>query len=177
MNGEKHIAMRPAVVFITGLSGSGKTTLAKAAVGRLAELGIDAVLLDGDEIRNIVGAQGFDEESRKRHNLYVGYMASLLEAAGKIVFVSLISPFTETRDRIRKMCNHFLEVYLSTDLDTCIKRDPKGLYSKALKGEIKDFTGISSPYFPPLNPELVIDTGVINARESLKKILDLLYII
>lgn len=164
----------PAVVFFTGLSGSGKTTLARAVIDRLKKKGINPVLLDGDEIRNAIKLTGFDEDSRKKHNLNVGYMASLLEAQGKVVLVSLISPYEDIRMQIRGMCKKFIEVYVATDIQVCMERDTKGLYEKAIKGEITDFTGISAPYFPPRNPELVVDTATMRLDDCAEKIIQLL---
>ncbi len=164
----------PSVIFLTGLSGSGKTTIATAVQQQLKEEGILPVMLDGDEIRKITGFSGFDEESRKKHNLHVGYMASLLEAQGNIVIVALISPYEDVRNKIRKMCNHFIEVYVSTDIKTCIERDPKGLYKKAISGEIKDFTGISAPYYAPANPEIIIDTAILSVEDCTNKIFTVL---
>jgi adenylylsulfate kinase len=160
----------PSVIFLTGLSGSGKTTVAKALMEKFRKKGAVPVMLDGDEIRNVIKLTGFDEESRKKHNLNVGYMASLLEAQGSIVIVSLISPYDDVRNKIRVMCKNFIEVYVSTDIRICIARDTKGLYAKAINGEIKDFTGISAPYFPPQHPEVTIDTGALSIRESVNKI-------
>ena len=162
----------PAVVFLTGLSGSGKTTIARTVIEKLKKKGTAPVLLDGDEIRNAIKLTGFDEESRKKHNLNVGYMAKLLEAQGKIVIVSLISPYDDIRNQIRAMCNKFIEVHVATDIKTCMERDPKGMYKKAISGEIKDFTGISAPYYPPQNPELVLDTAVLSAEECAAKIIN-----
>lgn len=166
---------KPAVIWLTGLSGSGKTTIADKLVATLSEKNIKSVKLDGDEIRNAIKLHGFDEDSRKKHNLNVGYIASLFEKQGNIVIVSLISPYKDVRDEVRTMCQRFLEVYLSTDLDTCIARDPKGLYQKAISGEIKDFTGISAPYEAPVNPELNINTATLDVDKSVSKILALLY--
>ena len=160
----------PAVIFLTGLSGSGKTTIAKALVEKYKKKGVVPVLLDGDEIRKVIHQTGFDEESRKKHNLNVGYMASLLESQGNVVIVSLISPYIDIRNEIRTMCNKFVEVHVSTDIKICIERDPKGLYAKAIAGEIKDFTGISAPYYPPQNPEVFIDTGVLSIATCTDKI-------
>ena len=160
----------PTVIFLTGLSGAGKTTIANALQEKLKEKEIIPVMLDGDEIRNIIQLTAFDEKSRKKHNLSVGYMASLFEAQGNMVIVSLISPYKDIRDKIRKMCNQFIEVYVSTGIKVCIERDPKGLYEKAIKGEIKDFTGISAPYFPPVNPEVIIDTATLSVVECTQKI-------
>jgi adenylylsulfate kinase len=167
------IKLNPAVIFLTGLSGSGKTTIANDLVRRLKKKSIVPVLLDGDEIRKAIHLTGFDEESRKKHNLNVGYMACLLERQEKIVIVSLISPYDDIRKEIRNMCKNFIEVYLSTDLDVCIKRDPKGLYKKALAGEIKDFTGISAPYQPPADAELILDTAVLSVEECSSRVLQL----
>lgn len=164
----------PAVIFFTGLSGAGKTTIAKGLQLRLEVSGIVPVMLDGDDIRNAIQLTAFDEESRKKHNLSVGYMASLFEAQGNMVIVSLISPYNDVRDKIRKMCNCFIEVYVSTALEVCIARDPKGLYKKAMRGEINDFTGVSAPYFPPANPEVTIDTAALTVEECVNKIFDTL---
>ena len=165
---------KPAVIFLTGLSGSGKTTIGKALMKKLQQKGIVPVLLDGDEIRNVIKQTGFDEQSRKNHNLNVGYMASLLESQGNFVIVSLISPYEDTRNTIRGMCKNFKEVYVSTDIKICIERDSKGLYAKAINGEIKDFTGISAPYFPPKDPEVNIDTATSTVQEAVEKILKVL---
>ena len=165
---------KPAVIFLTGLSGSGKTTIAKALMKKLQQKGIVPVLLDGDEIRNVIKQTGFDEQSRKNHNLNVGYMASLLESQGNFVIVSLISPYEDTRNTIRGMCKNFKEVYVSTNIKVCIERDSKGLYAKAINGEIKDFTGVSAPYFPPKDPEVNIDTATSTVQEAVEKILKIL---
>jgi len=169
----QHI-IQPCVLFLTGLSGAGKTTIAKAVKQRLNETGMSAVLLDGDEIRKAIQLTGFDEESRKKHNLNVGYMASLFEEQGNIVIVALISPYDDIRNQIRGMCKNFIEVYISTDIKVCMERDPKGLYAKAIKGEIKDFTGISAPYFPPASPELNIDTAVLTIEQCTEMVFDIL---
>ena len=164
----------PSVIFLTGLSGSGKTTIAKALMTKLQKKGIVPVLLDGDEIRNVIKQTGFDEQSRKNHNLNVGYMASLLESQGNFVIVSLISPYEDTRNTIRSMCKNFKEIYVSTALEVCMQRDTKGLYAKAINGEIKEFTGISAPYFAPKKPEVIIDTALLSIDESVHKILTVL---
>ena len=166
--------IKPSVIWLTGLSGSGKTTIANHLMKRLKEKSVVPVILDGDEIRHAIKLQGFDEDSRKKHNLNVGYIASLFEKQGNIVIVSLISPYDDTRNEIRKMCSNFIEVYVSTDIEICIKRDPKGLYKKAQSGELKDFTGVSAPYYPPLNPEIILDTDNLNVNESASLIIDFL---
>jgi adenylylsulfate kinase len=157
--------VKPAVIWLTGLSGSGKTTIANNLIDKLKNKSIVPVLLDGDEIRHAIKQHGFDEDSRKKHNLNVGYISSLFEKQGNIVVVSLISPYDDIRDEVRRMCTNFIEVYVATDLETCIKRDPKGLYKKAQAGEIKDFTGISAPYYPPTNPEIKVDTSLMSIEE------------
>jgi adenylylsulfate kinase len=166
--------VEPAVVLLTGLSGAGKTTIAKALIKKLRKKGVVPVLLDGDDIRKAISLDGFDELSRKRHNLNVGYMAKLLESQGKVVIVSMISPYDDVRNQIRSMCNRFIEVYVATDIAVCIERDPKGLYKKALQGEIPEFTGISAPYFAPKRPELVLNTVDLSPDESALKIIKLL---
>lgn len=166
--------VKPAVVFLTGLSGSGKTTIARTLIESLRRKGLSPVLLDGDEIRQAIKLTGFDEESRKRHNLNVGYMARLLEAQGKLVIVSLISPYADIRAQIRSMCGRFIEVYVNTDIEVCMQRDSKGLYAKALRGEITEFTGISAPYEAPQEPELCIDTAQVSPEGAARQILQLL---
>ncbi|MES2773938.1 MAG: adenylyl-sulfate kinase [Bacteroidota bacterium] len=161
----------PAVIFFTGLSGSGKTTVARALIIKLQQRGIEPVFLDGDEIRQAIKQTGFDEQSRKNHNLNVGYMASILEAQGHFVVVALIAPYEETRNTIRKMCKNFKEIYVATPLEVCISRDTKGLYQKAVKGEIQEFTGISAPYSPPKYPEVIINTARQSVDESVGLIL------
>lgn len=162
--------IKPAVIFLTGLSGSGKTTVARALVEKYKKRGIVPVLLDGDEIRKVIHQTGFDEASRKKHNLNVGYMASLLESQGNVVIVSLISPYIDIRNEIRGMCKKFIEVHVCTDIKVCMERDPKGLYAKALAGEIKDFTGISAPYHAPVNAEVSLDTAALSIEACTNKI-------
>jgi adenylylsulfate kinase len=157
--------VKPTVIWLTGLSGSGKTTIANDLAEKLKRKSIFPVLLDGDEIRHALKQHGFDEDSRKKHNLNVGYLSSLLEKQGHVVVVSLISPYDDIRNEIRKMCKNFVEIYIATNLQACISRDPKELYKKAMAGEIKDFTGISAPYFPPLFPEITIDTSAMSVTE------------
>lgn len=156
---------KPAVIWLTGLSCAGKTTIAGCLNELFRKSEINPVLLDGDEIRKKLNVRNYDEESRKKHNLYVGFLASILEKEGKVVIVSLISPYSEIRDEVRNMCISFIEVYVSTRLEVCIQRDVKGQYAKAIKGEIRDFTGISAPYFPPENPEVIVDNGTASFRE------------
>jgi len=122
-------------------------------------------MLDGDEIRHAIRQTGFDKESRKKHNLNVGFIASLFERQGNVVIVALISPYVDVRKKVRSMCTNFIEVYVATDLNVCIERDAKGLYKKALQGEITNFTGISDVYEFPEHPEVVVDTAKMSTEE------------
>lgn len=162
--------IQPAVIWLTGLSSAGKTTIANCLKERFNQISAIGIILDGDDIRNRLKVHNYDEESRKKHNLYVAYLASVLEEQGYIVIVSLISPYEETRREARGICKHFIEVYVSTDLETCMQRDTKGLYKKAISGEIKEFTGISSPYFPPVAPEIIVNNGLLTAEQCAEQI-------
>lgn len=161
----------PSVIWLTGLSGSGKTTIALDLIRKLKSEGLTPVFLDGDEIRKAIKQNGFDEASRKSHNLNVGYIASLFEKQGCVVIVALISPYEDVRNEVRQMCKNFIEVYVSTPLNICIQRDPKGLYKKVFKGEISEFTGISSPYNVPTDPELILDTSNSSVHDNSIQIL------
>lgn len=172
VNKMHRLKSKPAVIWLTGLSGAGKTTIANTLKKKFENNYISPVLLDGDDIRKTLRVNNFDEDSRKQHNLYVGYLASILENLGYVVIVSLISPYAEVRNEIRGMCKNFIEVYVSTNIEICIQRDTKGNYQKALSGEIKDFTGISAPYFPPKFPEVIIDNGTKTYEECTDVIFD-----
>ncbi|MBK8364404.1 MAG: adenylyl-sulfate kinase [Bacteroidetes bacterium] len=163
---------KPAVIWLTGLSGSGKTTIAKNLMEKFKAKGVVPVLLDGDEIRHAIRQTGYDRDSRRKHNLNVGFIASLFEKQGNIVIVALISPYDDVRNEIRNMCAKFIEVYVSTDLQVCIDRDAKGLYKRAIAGELENFTGISDSYFPPSQPEVVVETATMSIKECTVKILD-----
>lgn len=155
------------VIWFTGLSGSGKTTTALALQQSLTAK-YTTQLLDGDIIRDLFPSTGFDRQSRIEHIKRVGYLASLLSSHNILTICSFISPFEESRDFVRDLAHGwFCEIYLSTPLDECIRRDTKGLYKKALSGEIGDFTGISSPYEEPKSPELKIN----NTNRSISDIL------
>lgn len=162
--------VNPCVILLTGLSGSGKSTISKALSDKLTKKGNSVVILDGDDIRNNSIKNTFDDDSRKSHNLNVAYMASLFEKQGVVTIISLIAPFEETREKMRSFSNNFIEVYISTPIEECIKRDPKGLYKKAISGEIKYFTGISAEYEIPKNHDIEIDTSDISIEDSVKKI-------
>jgi bifunctional enzyme CysN/CysC len=152
---------KPAVVWFTGLSGSGKSTIANLVEKRLSSLGKHTYILDGDNVRHGLNRDlGFTEEDRVENIRRVGEVAKLMADAGLIVLVSFISPFASERRMVRELLGEgeFLEVFVDTPFDECAKRDPKGLYAKALRGEIKNFTGVDSPYEAPENPELHLKT-------------------
>jgi adenylylsulfate kinase len=162
----------PAVIWFTGLSGSGKTTLARRLYEDLKNKGIKAEYLDGDTIRNIFPQTGFTREERDLHIRRVGYLASLLEKNGVFVVASFISPYADSRQFVRGLCSHFVEVHVSTPLGECERRDVKGLYAKARRGEIQNFTGISDPYESPRSPELDIDTSKVSEGEACSRLID-----
>lgn len=149
------------VLWFTGLSGSGKSTLAVALEARLFEKGYQVFVLDGDNVRQgLTSNLGFSPDDRSENIRRVGEVAALFRQAGVVVISSFISPYRSDRDRARHAAySSFHEVYIKADIETCIDRDPKGLYERAIKGDIPDFTGISAPYEAPAAPELVIDTG------------------
>ncbi len=151
--------MQSCAVWLTGLPGSGKTTIAALLYDHLKSKNTSCIILDGDEIRKTVSKDlGFSPEDRKEHNRRVIEIAKLLVKNGIIPIIPLISPYRETRDAARREIPNFIEVYVKASLDTCIKRDPKGLYKKAKNGEISNMTGLQSPYEEPLHPEIILDT-------------------
>ncbi len=164
---------RTSVLFFTGLSGSGKTTIAKEVLEQLKREGHNAMLLDGDEIRDIFKNNGFDKAARLKHINDVAKMAVYLQNQGIIPIVSLISPYAEARANAKSISNDFTEIYVDTPLSICEKRDVKGLYAKARSGEIKNFTGIheNSPYEVPLNPDLKLSTEGVSVDACVKQIL------
>ena len=160
------------VVWLTGLSGSGKTTIGRSLKTQLEELGMKVELLDGDEVRKQLSPDlGFTKHDREMHARRVVYLSKLLARNGIVTLVSLIAPYRSFRESARKEIGDYVEVYVKTPLETCIKRDPKGLYKKALNGEITDMTGLQDPYEEPVNPELIIETERLTVEESARKIL------
>ena len=165
------MADKARVIWFTGLSGAGKTTLAEKLAAYLKKNGKKCELLDGDTVRNIFPQTGFSKKERDDHVKRMGFLASMLERNGITVVASFISPYRESRDFVRKICRNFVEVYVSTSLEICEKRDVKGLYKKARKGEITSFTGIDDPYEAPLNPEITINTAGETVDESFEKLI------
>jgi adenylylsulfate kinase len=159
------------VVWLTGLSGAGKTTIAHALAERLKSAGYKVEILDGDVVRqHFSKGLGFSKEDRIENIKRVAYVAHLLARNGVVVIVALISPYREGRNYARQLIGDFVEVYVKCPLNVLIERDVKGLYAKALRGEIQNFTGISDPYEPPENPEVVVETDKETVDESVDKI-------
>lgn len=152
---------RGGVFWFTGLSGSGKSTLAMAVEKALFEKGYSTYVLDGDNVRHGISRDlGFSPKDRSENIRRIGHVTALMADAGLVVIAAFISPYRADRERARNNApGHFNEIYIAADLETCEKRDPKGLYKKARAGEIKDFTGIDSPYEKPENPEMIVDTA------------------
>ncbi len=168
---EQHNRHKAAVLWFTGYSGSGKSTIAKELERRLFAAGCQTMLLDGDHIRHgLCGDLGFSAKDRNENIRRAGEVAKLFFEAGHIVLCTFISPFRESRQFVRNLIPEecFLEIYIQCGIETCKKRDPHGLYQKALRGEIPEFTGISSPYEAPVSPEITIDTE----QQGMKEILD-----
>jgi adenylyl-sulfate kinase len=161
------------VVWFTGLSSAGKSTLAEALAPRLRARGKRVEILDGDAVRaHLSKGLGFSREDRDANIARIAFVAHLLQRNGVTVLVAAISPFRATRDAARAGIVDFVEVHVAPPLDECIKRDVKGLYRKAILGEIRQFTGISHPYEEPLAPELRIDTSRVTVDEAACRIMD-----
>lgn len=162
------------VLWFTGLSGSGKSTLAYALEHELFKRGMSVAVLDGDNIRHgLCSDLGFSKQDRNENLRRIGETAKLFVESGTIVLAAFVSPYREDRERVRSRMPHgdFYEVYCQCDLDICEQRDPKGLYARARKGEIDNFTGISAPYEEPIKPDMVIDTGTMTIEEEVDLIL------
>ena len=160
---------RSAILWFTGLSGAGKSTLANAVNQALFERGLSTYVLDGDNIRHgLCKDLGFSDADREENIRRIGEVSKLFLDAGVIVLTAFVSPFRADRDKARDLVESgdFIEIHCAADLAVCESRDPKGLYAKARAGQIKEFTGISSPYEAPENAELAIDTGSQDLSES-----------
>lgn len=165
------------ILWFTGLSGAGKSTLAHAVEEELHNMGCHTFVLDGDNVRHGLCADlGFSAEDRIENIRRIGEMSKLFVEAGVIVLTAFISPFRSDRERVRSLVPHgdFLEIYCKASLDVCEGRDVKGMYKRARAGEIKDFTGISSPYEAPVDPELAVETGSLTLEESVDSVMRLL---
>ena len=164
------------VLWLTGLSGAGKTTLTEALVPELRSRGTQVEVLDGDEVRtNLSKGLGFSKEDRDTNIRRIGFVSRLLARNGVGVIAAAISPYREIRDEVRRDVEtdgaSFVEVHVHADLPTLVERDVKGLYAKAIAGEIKNFTGVSDPYEEPLKPELVVRSDRETVDESVERLL------
>ena len=163
------------VLWITGLPASGKTTLARELKRRLSDMGRRVELLDGDEVRRWLSPEaGFTKEDRERHLRGVAYVSRWLARNGGGVIASFVSPYRKIRDEVRKIVEEdvpFIEIYVRCPLEVAMERDPKGLYKRALVGEIKNFTGIDDPFEEPENPEVVVDSSAMNVDEEVERVM------
>ena len=169
---QKQAGHKSVVLWFTGLSGAGKSTLAHAVEKSLFDKGCRTYVFDGDNVRHGLCADlGFTVKDRQENIRRIGEMSKLFLEAGVIALTAFISPFQNDREKVRKLFNQgeFIEIYCHADLSICEQRDVKGLYAKARRGEISNFTGISSPYEPPPKPELILNTG----EESLEECVDI----
>ena len=162
------------VLWFTGLSGSGKSTLANAIEKKLFDTAHNTIVLDGDNIRHgLCSDLGFTETDRNENMRRVAEVTKLFVEAGTIVLAAFVSPYRQDRENVRSRLPHgdFYEIYCECDLAVCEERDPKGLYARARKGEIDNFTGISAPYEEPIKPDMVINTGELSLEDEVAKIL------
>ncbi|MGQ9516138.1 MAG: adenylyl-sulfate kinase [Anaerolineae bacterium] len=159
-------------IWFTGLSGAGKTTLAREVEKRLRARGMKVEVLDGDVVRqNLSKGLGFSKEDRDTNIRRIGFVCKLLSRNNVVAIAAAISPYREIRDEVRREIGNFVEVYVECPLEVLIERDVKGLYKKALAGEITNFTGVNDPYEPPLHPEVVIHSDREAVEESVEKIM------
>lgn len=191
---EKLNGHKGCVVWFTGLSGCGKSTVSNVLDKMLFDRGVRSYLLDGDNVRHGLNATpdmlakrygdefgkrfglGFSQQDREENIRRVGAVAGLLSSAGLVTLTAFVSPFRSDRDSVRETLpeGDFIEVFVDASLETCESRDPKGLYKKARAGEISNFTGISSPYEPPVKPELMLDSNNLTPPELASQVIDLL---
>lgn len=165
------------VIWFTGLSASGKSTISIELEKALVEYGKAVYRLDGDNVRHGLNNDlGFSPEDRNENIRRIAEVAALFKDAGMITLSSFISPYQEARDFARERAgeDHFKEIYVKADVETCARRDPKGLYEQAINGEIDNFTGISAPYEEPENPDLVLDTRKLSVEECVEQVLELI---
>ena len=165
------------IIWLTGLSGSGKSTIAMTLERKLFDAGRQVFVLDGDIIRTgLCQDLGFSPKDRTENIRRIGEVARIMANSGLCVIVSFISPFRVDRDRVRDAMLEgcFIEVFVNAPLEVCEKRDTKGLYARAIRGEIADFTGISSPYEPPVSPEVELNTDRLSVAEAVDSVLSFL---
>lgn len=170
----KLLNQKPCLIWLTGLSASGKSTIASSLEAMLIDLGYLTYILDGDNVRNGLNKDlSFSDNDRIENIRRVGEVSSLMVDAGLIVISAFISPFHNDRKMVKEMFakDEFFEIFVDAPLELCEKRDPKGIYKKARRGEIKNFTGIDSPYEVPIDPDIHIKTDMISLKEAVKKIL------
>ncbi|MFP6584679.1 MAG: adenylyl-sulfate kinase [Candidatus Hydrogenedentota bacterium] len=173
---EALVGHKGAVLWFTGLSGSGKSTVANGVELALHEMGCHTYVLDGDNVRHgLNGDLNFSDEDRQENIRRIGEVSRLFSDAGVLTLTAFISPFRSDRALVRELIgDRFVEVHVDASVEVCESRDPKGLYKKARAGEIKDFTGISSPYEEPENPEIVVDTGELSLGDSVSTVVNYL---
>ncbi|MGQ9814566.1 MAG: adenylyl-sulfate kinase [Candidatus Roseilinea sp.] len=159
-------------IWFTGLSGAGKSTLANLIAEDLRARGMKVEILDGDVVRtNLSKGLGFSKEDRDTNIRRIGWVCEVLSRNGVVAIAAAISPYREVRDELRSKIANFVEIYVEAPIEVLVERDVKGLYKKALAGEIKNFTGVSDPYEPPLNPEIVCNSAIETVEQSRAKIL------
>ena len=172
MKGSANAMHEGFTLWFTGLSGAGKTTISDRVERALRARGVPVEVLDGDVVRtNLSKGLGFSKEDRDENIRRIGFVAHLLTRNGVAVIVAAISPYREIRDEVRSRIGRFVEVYVECPIETLVERDVKGLYKKALAGEIANFTGVSDPYEAPLNPEVVVRTDREAVEESAERVL------
>lgn len=174
---EKLHGHRSMVIWFVGLSGSGKSTLASLLEKRLYEQGLSTYILDGDNIRSGLNKDlDFSEDARRENIRRIGEVAKLMTEAGVITLTAFISPFVEEREMVKQLvgADRYVEVFVDCPLEECEKRDVKGLYAKARKGEISNFTGISSPFEEPENPDVRIPTAEMSVEDGVERIMEVL---
>ena len=174
---EKLLGQKGVVVWFTGLPSSGKSTISREVEKRLYKMGKLVYVLDGDNVRHGLNSDlGFSPKDRKENIRRISEVAKLFVDAGIITLTAFISPYKIDRETARKLFEkgEFIEIYVKCPVSMCIKRDPKGMYKKALKGEIKEFTGISAPYEEPENPEIILETNEESVEKSAQKVIDYL---
>lgn len=161
------------ILWLTGLSGAGKSTVSNALIPLLEARGKKVELLDGDVVRtHLSKGLTFSKEDRDINIRRIGWVADLVARHGGVALVAAISPFREVRDEVKRTYRNVIEVYVNASVEECARRDVKGLYAKALKGEIPNFTGVSDPYEPPLSPDVQLNTASESIEQSAAKVID-----